>query len=286
MSHWKWGLLVLSREGADKEANIPESISLYDEQQFVGRLPNADSNKYRHSQQCVISSPYLSSTHFSIEMKPPVEGSTETTFFVADYSRNGTLVRTKKAKNDSIINEPKLVGCDNRLQISSGDEIILKFRDEIKLVYTFVANIPDSQTGVIRLSDSNSSRKRSKNGEIKDDGGGEEGGVEGGDGVEINNSLQLQQQVVSLQESLRSMEAKGAAMVLAIDDLTKDLSNKDKKLEEVQKKLADKRDEHINAIDTLCAKESDLNATKARLSNMTDSKEELKAENFQLKSKN
>jgi hypothetical protein len=257
MSPSKWGQLVLSREGTDKEVNIPELFSLYDEQHFIGRLPNADTNKFKHSEQCVISSPYLSSTHFSIQMKPPGEGSTETTFFVADYSRNGTFVRFNRAVNGSEkTSVPELVGNKNRLEICSGDEIILKFRNEIKLVYTFISNIPDSQTDVVRSSETASSRKRAKNCERKDEGEGEERGIEGGDGVESSSSLQLQQQVASLQEELRSTEAKRLAQMLVNDDLTKDLSNKGKELEEVQKKLADKREEHLSAIDSLCSKVS------------------------------
>lgn len=247
----KWGQLILSREGTDKQVNIPELLSLHDEEHFIGRLPNADTSKFRHSQQSVISSPYLSSTHFSIRMKPPDEGSTETTFFVADYSRNGTFVRLNRAV-DLTSNEIEL-GCNNKLEISSGDEIILKFRSEIKLVYRFISNLPDSQTDSVRLLETASSRKRAKNSD-GNERGGKEGGIEGGDGVESSNSLQLQQQVASLQEELRSTEAKSLARMLVNDDLTKDLSNKVRELEEVQKKLADKREEHLSAIESLCSK--------------------------------
>lgn len=263
MSSRYWGKLQLSREGTDKEINIPEAILLFDEQHFIGRLPNADGNKFSHSQQCVISSPYLSSTHFSIEMRHG-EGDKETTFFVADYSRNGTFLRVNSGSNGLKSAIPELVGANKRLQIHPGDEIILKFKNEIKLVYTFVTNITDSQPEV------ESSRKRPKNNVTKEEEAGQEGVAEK---FEEDKSLQLLQLVESLKEQLRAMETKKAASMAANDDLTKDLCNKDRELEVVRAKLADKNVEHLNVLDILYSVEADLNATKARLSKMTDSQE-------------
>ena len=94
MSTNYWGKLVRVVGGSDSEL-IPEVILLFDQKNFFGRVPNADTAKFSHSQQFVVPLPYLSSTHFCIEMISSDNGK-ETVFMMTDYSRNGTFFRQKQ----------------------------------------------------------------------------------------------------------------------------------------------------------------------------------------------
>ena len=62
-----WGKLVRTG-GVDIEINIPSTILLFSKTSFVGRLPNADSTKFNHSQQFVI--PSSVSSHIPISCYP------------------------------------------------------------------------------------------------------------------------------------------------------------------------------------------------------------------------
>lgn len=281
MANNNWGKLVRAIGGSDSEI-IPETIMLFDQKNFFGRVPNADANKFNHCQQFVIPLPYLSSTHFSIEMKA-TENDGEATYLLTDHSRNGTFFRHKQVSTAT--KEPKLepLGASKSVIISSGDQIILMFRNEITVMYTFIKNVqprlskPEiAQPPLIipkvpepQPSSSNSPRKRSKDDrDASNDDRKLSNSVEGGSSARL-----LKKQVESLQQENKEQEQRVATVVAANTALAVDLNAKERDLRTCHATLAMKESELASATDSLRAVEANFAATEARVRILEDSSE-------------
>jgi hypothetical protein len=297
MANNNWGKLVRASGGSVSEI-IPETIMLFDQKNFFGRVPNADANKFSHCQQFVIPLPYLSSTHFSIEMKLSDAGG-GAIFLLTDHSRNGTFFRHKQSA--TVTTETKLdpIGASKSVIINDGDEIILMFRSEITVLYTFLKNdkadhfaqacpsipkdsitkdsipkdsipkdsIPkdsqpkDSQPKVSESQQSASKSPRKENKKPSTP-------AEGGSGVRL-----LKQQVASLQQENKEQEQRVAAIVAANTALTVDLNTKVRDLRTSHATLAIKENELAAVTDSLRVIEANSAATEARVRILEDSSE-------------
>lgn len=285
MSTNNWGKLVRVVGGSDSEL-IPEVILLFDQKNFFGRVPNADTAKFSHSQQFVIPLPYLSSTHFCIEMIPSDDGK-ETVFMMTDYSRNGTFFRHKQDAQNSDKRKVESMGSSKTAVICDGDEIILMFRNEITVIYTFTENAQLKSVSknlergisdeVVAVEESrpvakvsglplSSSRKRPME---EDDRNLEEvnGGaaIKGGSGDRL-----LKQQVASLQLENKGQERRLAAAVAASTTLSIDLNARERELRAVQSTLSMKDSELACVTDSLRASEANAAATEARVRVLDD----------------
>ena len=287
MANNNWGKLVRASGGSVSEI-IPETIMLFDQKNFFGRVPNADANKFSHCQQFVIPLPYLSSTHFSIEMKlSDADGGA--IFLLTDHSRNGTFFRHKQSA--TVTTETKLdaIGASKSVTINDGDEIILMFRSEITVLYTFLKNdkadhfaqacpsipkdsIPkdsqpkDSQPkdSLPKVSESQQSASKSPRKENKKPSTP----AEGGSGVRL-----LKQQVASLQQESKEQEQRVAAIVASNTALTVDLNTKVRDLRTSHATLATKENELAAVTDSLRVIEANSAATEARVRILEDSSE-------------
>lgn len=269
MANNNWGKLVRAIAGSASET-IPETIMLFDQKNFFGRVPNADTNKYAHCQQFVIPLPYLSSTHFSVEMKP-TDADGEAVFLLTDHSRNGTFFRRKQHLNvDTATAVPKLepVGTSKSVAINDGDQIILMFRNEITVAYTFVKNdkvdLAQASLGIPKVSESQQSSSKSP----KKDAKRVSTPGEGGSGVRL-----LKQQVTSLQQENKEQEQRVAAVVAANTALTVDLNMKERDLRTSHALLAVKESELTAVTDSLRVIEANSAATEARVRILEDSSE-------------
>ena len=289
MSIRNWGKLVRDLSGCNVESNIPEIILLYDREQFIGRLPNADTSKFRHSQQIVIPSLFISSTHFCVEMRPPSEEVQEIAYYLTDHSRNGTFFRRKEVASMSRPDLVEAMGPSKRVQIYDGDEIILKFQNEIKLVYVFTVTTSPSATEddsrVMLAADSklvvrpaevappSLSRKRVKVATI--DNEGVKGAVTDGTKIiplmeEAQNSGSLKQQILSLQQENRVQERRLASIVAANGALSTTLSTTERELRNAQATVTQKNSEISSLTSSLKETEANSAATEARLRNLED----------------
>lgn len=300
MSSENWGKLIRNAGGGNNEVNTPETILFFDKKHYVGRGPNADPSVFSHSQQTVIPFPYMSNTHFCIEMRTDEGGIHETSYFVTDHSRNGTFIRRLGAEPNACVQIPITT------RIYHGDEIIMKFKGVIKLVYLFHVTAPSpavigsviiepvvNQNGrtetrdvaVVEGSMTSSSRKRSiedvnDNHRVATSSASSVSVVDGGP-----TSGLLRQQVLSLQQESKAQECRLAASILANETLAADLSARDRALRAAQTALARKDADVVSVTDSLRATEANLSATEARLHNLEDNSEEMKAEISLLKNK-
>ena len=289
MSIRNWGKLVRDLNGCNVDTNIPEIILLYDIEQFIGRLPNADATKFRHSQQIVIPSLFISSTHFSIEMKRSSEEAQKIAYYLTDHSRNGTFYRRKQVAPNSRPNSVEAMGLSKRVQIYDGDEIIFKFQNEIKLVYVFTkttypsveeddailnhAAISESEVRPVDIAPSSSSRKRAKVATIGNEG--TKGTVTEGRRItpemgEVQNSGSLKQQILSLQQENRAQERRLASIVADNGALSATLSTTVRELRNAQATVTLKNSEISSLTSSLKETEANSAATEARLRNLED----------------
>jgi FHA domain len=288
MSTNNWGKLVRVVGGSDSEL-IPEVILLFDQKNFFGRVPNADTSKFSHIQQFVIPLPYLSSTHFCIETISSNDGM-ETSFMITDYSRNGTFFRHKQDTQNPDKRKVESMGSSKTAVICDGDEIILMFRNEITVIYTFTENaqlkagsknlergssdeivVVDEPRPLVKVSGPpvSSSRKRPKEEEEKNpEEGKAAAAVKGGSGDRL-----LKQQVASLQLENKGQERRLAAAVAASTTLTMDLNARERELRTLQSTLTMKDLELVSVTDSLRASEANAAATEARVRVLDDSSE-------------
>ena len=290
MSTNNWGKLVRVVGGSDSEL-IPEVILLFDQKNFFGRVPNADTAKFSHSQQFVVPLPYLSSTHFCIEMIPSDDGK-ETVFMMTDYSRNGTFFRHKQDAQNSDKRKVESMGTSKTAVICDGDEIILMFRNEITVIYTFTENaqlksvsknlergisdemiVLEEIRPVAKVSGVpvpvSSSRKRPME---EDERNPEE--VNGGAAMKGGSGdILLKQQVASLQLENKGQECRLAAVVAASTTLSIDLNARERELRALQSTLLMKDSELACVTDSLRASEANAAATEARVRVLDDSSE-------------
>jgi hypothetical protein len=267
MANNNWGKLVRAIGGSASEI-IPETIMLFDQKNFFGRVPNADANKFTHCQQFVIPLPYLSSTHFSIEMKL-TDADGEAIFLLTDHSRNGTFFR-RKQQGATATKEPKLepIGATKSVAINDGDQIILMFRSEITAMYIFVRNdkadLAQASLSTPKVSESQQSTSKSP----KKDNKKLSTPVEGGSSVRL-----LKQQVASLQQENKDQEQRVAAIVVANTALTVDLNTKERDLRTAHAMLVAKESELAAVTDSLRVIEANSAATEARVRILEDSSE-------------
>ena len=294
MASKNWGKLVRDARGCNNEVNVPEVILLFDETQYIGRLPNVDYSKFSHSHQLVIPAPFMSSTHFCVEMKqksPSGDGlvhETETTFFLTDYSRNGTFFRRKHLASHNIASDVETMGKSRIAQIYDGDEIILKFKNEIKLIYVFVvenrvtagskksmtpaANVQSRPSTGVKVMDGDDILSSRNN--IMDEN---EISVNSKTVIEgrHNNGL-LKQQVESLQQENKAQESRLTANIATNESLTATLSAREKELKNLQSVCVLKDAEIVSMTTSLRGSEANSAATEARLRNLEDTSEVVK----------
>lgn len=292
-----WGKLVRATGGSESDV-IPEVIFLFDKKNYFGRVPNADVSKFSHSQQFVIPLPYLSSTHFCIEMKS-LEDANSNTFLLTDHSRNGTFFRHSQTVQDLAVTKVEHMDASRSVMIKDNDEIILMFRGEITVIYKFiestrspssksmndsaVATSPKPTESNLEVPSSvitstTKSRKRAKEAEDRDRGNNSPdntdlrsaavNGGEGGPGGKI-----LKQQVASLQQENKGQERRLAAVVAANTALTIDLNSRERETRTVQSLLALKEAECAALTDSLRATEANSAATEARVRILEDTSE-------------
>jgi hypothetical protein len=134
-----WGKILREIEEKDssieqtpnEKFSIPSIFNFFNNSIFIGRFPNCDSKKgFSHDQQFSIPCPYLSQTHFSVHKNK------DNSFSIADYSKNGTYLSRQSGEYKTI----DLVGDKNTIDLHNGDKILLKFKNEVKLIYKFIAN--------------------------------------------------------------------------------------------------------------------------------------------------
>ena len=287
-----WGKLVRATGGSENDV-IPEIMLLYDKKNYFGRVPNADMTKFSHSQQFAIPLPYLSSTHFCIEMKSSEDGDSDT-FFLTDHSRNGTFFRHKQNSQDGAAIRVEHMDASRNVMIKDGDEIILMFRNEITVIYKFTESSQsrfsktaedlapttspkpaDSHHEVVAGVDmsTSKSRKRAKEGDARDNNSADNtevraattSGGEGGPGGKI-----LKQQLASLQQENKGQERRLAAVVAANTALTMDLNSREREVRTVQSLLSLKETECGALTDSLRATEANFAATEARVRILED----------------
>lgn len=284
MSNNNWGKLVRADGGTDHV--IPEIVLLFDKKNFFGRIPNADTRKFSHSQQIVIPLPTLSSTHFCIETKQS-EDQAVTSFSLTDYSRNGTFFRRQANLPDSTASSIETMDDSKKVEIFNGDQIILMFCHKITLVYTFIENVKtkpsnqdvqvttvdpskrcDESNSMTNATVSNSSRKRSKDEDISHD---DVRNAVAGDGGASGRLIR--QQLTSLQQENKAQERRLAAAVANNSNLSVDLNSRERELRSAQSALA-LRDTEVNSLtDSLRATEANAAATEARVRILEDSSE-------------
>ena len=286
MSIKNWGKLVRDTSGFHAESNIPVIILLFDKEQFIGRLPNADVSKFRHSQQIVIPSPFMSSTHFSIEMRSPTEETKQIAYFLTDHSRNGTFFRRKQLTSSASTNRVEAVGQSKTVQMHDGDEIILKFQNEIKLAYVFTVTtclpVVEDDNSAIGAATSrpdieglsnvppSSSRKRLKTDKIDREStkrimteGVKTSSVAG---EEQKNSPQI----ISLQLENKELERRLASIVAANSALSTAVSTVERELRNSQATVSQKNIEISSVTSSLRESEANSAATEARLRKLED----------------
>ena len=290
-----WGKLVRATGGSESDV-IPETIFLFDKKNYFGRVPNADVSKFSHSQQFVIPLPYLSSTHFCIEMRS-LEDENSNTFLLTDHSRNGTFFRHSQNTQDIAVTKVEHMDASRSVMIKDNDEIILMFRGEITVIYKFIEStlsLPskamDDTTSIMSpkpadairevpisvMTSTTKSRKRVKEAEDRDNNSADNtdlraGAVNGGEGGPGNKIMK--QQVASLQQENKGQERRLAAVVAANTALTMELNSRERETRTVQSLLA-LRDAECSALtDSLRATEANSAATEARVRILEDTSE-------------
>lgn len=231
----------------NEKFSIPSIFNFFNDSIFIGRFPNCDVNKgFNHDQQFSIPCPYLSQTHFSVHKKKD-----NNCFSITDYSKNGTYISRKSNEYKTI----ELIGDKNTIDLHNGDKILLKFKNEVKLIYKFVAN-EDININIDEENKMNVSELSKKT-------------INGAENT-------LQSQIINLLEVNSKQERKLEEYLSTIESCNNLLSNSIRDLEN-SKAIITIRDNNIeelkNSLKEMEAKNSLLNT------NLNDIKHE--NENFQ-----
>ena len=114
----------------------PNTLSLVDDETFVGRLTTIDRKTFRHERQLALPFPYLSGTHFSVGIKKYDDNITPPSYFVADHSRNGTFIihGAGSRPQDPTSTDPVRLG-KGQQEFRHGDRIVIMFKNDVKAIY-------------------------------------------------------------------------------------------------------------------------------------------------------
>jgi major membrane immunogen (membrane-anchored lipoprotein) len=251
-----WGKLV--RNGGTETTSpvpgavIPELMDFFDDENFFGRLSQIDASKFDHKVQTAIPCAFLSSTHFSVYVEH--NDDSDDKYFVKDFSRNGTFIRRLDKTNGN--SADSLIGMGNVAPIYPGDSIVLKFRNEAKLIYTFTA---DKMGATDKFADENIAPN------------------------DTNESLRLQ--ISALQQENKNQEQRLAASLAKCEQMESDLSAALRESRTLAAVITTKDAEIAAMTDSLRGAEANTAAAEARCRRLEEQYEEARLEITTLKGK-
>ena len=290
--HSMWGKLI--RIGGDETTQVASRFALTDDIVFFGRVSSITPDpggQFSHKQQFAIPCVYVSSTHFSISVYyEPVsinndvaaEGVKDTSnvslqphFRIQDFARNGTFLNGE------------LIGMKNCKDLKEGDEISLRYKGKILIVYKFEGvsiNVHEGPSAHEHLAQSSPTRRGSGTSQPTPN---KQAAFQGQMSSATKNLLaeSLAQQIVVLQEEAVVSNSRIAAQCQQIDHFHLELEKTHRKVKNEEKLREEAMKEVIELKEQITAMNSNQTALEARAKILHDENEELEKYVKDLKTK-
>jgi pSer/pThr/pTyr-binding forkhead associated (FHA) protein len=265
-----WGKLTKTG-GSEESLAVPSVITLFENDSFFGRIsqaaPRSDVD-FKHTSQFVIPCMYISSTHFSLHYDP----NSSTKYLIRDYSKNGTFVNNQ------------LVGTTEAKELKDNDEISLKYKDKVKIIYQFSiveeSVVPPPVSNAEEALPSQFSKKSNQ--------------IVNNNNDSPHHALKKQdstsdiftQQINHLQQEMKKLENKLSLTNDHLDLLNKENEKLLKKSKQDDKSILSLKTEKEELADRFMTMDSNYNALAARNSILQDNYDDLLTESKDYKNKN